>query len=375
MITRKLENNIIKHLFKEKCIIIYGARQVGKTTLTKSIIKKTGKKTLWLNCDEIDTRDLLKDANSTKLKNLSTGYKIVVIDEAQRVEDIGITLKIFTDSLPGVQVIATGSASFDLAAKISEPLTGRKYEFHIYPLSFGEMAEHNGLNDEKRMIEHRLVFGYYPEIVIKQEEEKELLTMLSSSYLYKDILTFDKIKKPSLVEKLVKALAMQVGNEVSYNELSSLVGADKNTVEKYIDILEKAFVLFRLNAFSGNIRNEIKKSRKIYFYDNGILNSIISNYKNIESRNDIGMLWENFIISERKKAFNNSFKKYAQFFWRTAQQQEIDLIEETEKGTNAFEIKWNCRNFKLPSTFLSNYEVSESACIDKNNFNEYLTVN
>ncbi len=375
MINRKLEKSIINHLFRGKAIIIYGARQVGKTTLTRYIIKKSGYKALWLNCDELDTRELLKNSNATKLKNITSGYKIVVIDEAQRVEEIGLTIKIFTDSLPGVQVIATGSASFDLAAKISEPLTGRKYEFHIYPLSFNEMSDHNGLIEEKRMIEHRLVFGYYPEIVNKQEEERELLSMLSSSYLYKDVLTFDKIKKPQLVEKLVKALALQVGSEVSYNELSSLVGADKNTVEKYINILEKAFVLFRLNAFSGNVRNEIKKSRKIYFYDNGILNSIISNYKNIESRKDKGLLWENFIISERKKAFNNTGKQYNQHFWRTAQLQEIDLIEETEDGINAYEIKWNCKKFKLPSTFNSSYEVRYSGCIERNNFDEFLLIN
>ncbi len=311
---------------------------------------------------------------ATSLKNITNGYKIVVIDEAQRVEDIGIVIKIFTDTLPGVQVIATGSASFELAAKINEPLTGRKYEFHIYPLSFGEMAEHHGLLEEKRMLDHRLIFGYYPEIVNKQEEEKELLSMLASSYLYKDILTFDRIKKPELVEKLVRALALQVGNEVSYNELSTLVGADKNTVEKYIGILEKAFVIFRMEAFSGNIRNEIKKSRKIYFYDNGILNSVISNYGNIQKRSDKGALWENFIVSERKKAFNNAGINYKQNFWRTTQQQEIDLIEETSDGMNAFEIKWNCRSFKLPSTFTSNYDIIENSCIDKSNFDNYMLI-
>ncbi|HMT10152.1 MAG TPA: ATP-binding protein [Ignavibacteria bacterium] len=372
MIKREIQERIAKRLFKGKAIVIYGARQVGKTTVARSISQSTGVKTLWLNCDELDTREMLRNANSTNLKNLTSGYKIVVIDEAQRVEDIGIAIKIFTDELPDIQVIATGSASFELAQKINEPLTGRKYEFHIYPLSFDEMAEHHGLLEEKRMIDHRLIFGYYPEIVNKQEEEKELLSMLASSYLYKDILTFDRIKKPELVEKLVKALALQVGNEVSYNELSSLVGADKNTVEKYIGILEKAFVIFKLEAYSGNIRNEIKKSRKIYFYDNGILNSVISNYDSIQKRNDKGALWENFVISERKKAFNNAGINYKQNFWRTTQQQEIDLIEETPDGLNAFEIKWNCRNFKLPSTFTSNYDIFENSCIDKNNFDKYI---
>lgn len=372
MIRRILEKSIINHLFKGKAIIIYGARQVGKTTITKSIIEKSGEKTLWLYCDEFDTRELLTNTNSVKLRNLSKGYKIVVLDEAQRVEDIGLTIKIFTDTLPDVQIIATGSASFELAAKISEPLTGRKYEFHIYPLSFKEMAEQNGLLQERRMIEHRIIFGYYPEIVSKQEEEEELLSMLSSSYLYKDILTIDKINKPELIEKLVKALALQTGNEVSYNELSSLLGADKNTIEKYINILEKAFVIFRLNAFSGNVRSEIKKSRKIYFYDNGILNAILSNYNDISGRNDKGALWENFIVSERKKAFNNAGALYKQFFWRTAQNQEIDLVEETETGLNAYEIKWNCRKMKLPAGFIKNYKLINSGCIEYSNAEEFL---
>lgn len=372
MINRKLEKSITTHLFKGKCIVIYGARQVGKTTLIRSIVKDYESKTLWLDCDELDNRILLQDTNSTRLRNLTHGYKIVVIDEAQRVENIGLTLKIFTDSIPEVQVIASGSASFELASKINESLTGRKYEFQIYPLSFSEMAESTTLYEEKRMLQHRLIFGYYPEIVVKPAEENDLLKSLTNSYLYKDILTFEKIKKPLIVEKLVKALALQVGNEVSYNELSRLIGVDKNTVEKYIDILEKAFVIFRLNAFSGNIRNEIKKSRKIYFYDNGILNSVISNFKTAENRSDIGSLWENFIISERKKAFNNINIDCRQYFWRTAQKQEIDLVEETEEGLSAYEIKWNCRIFKLPAIFNSKYKLVYSGCIDKNNFENYV---
>ncbi len=374
MINRKLEKSIATYLFKGKCIVIYGARQVGKTTLIRSIVKDYESKTLWLNCDELDNRILLQDTNSTRLRNLTQGYKIVVIDEAQRVENIGLTLKIFTDSIPEVQVIASGSASFELASKINEPLTGRKYEFQIYPLSFSEMTQSTTLYEEKRMLQHRLIFGYYPEIVVKPVEENDLLKSLTNSYLYKDILTFEKIKKPLVVEKLVKALALQVGNEVSYNELSRLIGVDKNTVEKYIDILEKAFVVFRLNAFSGNIRNEIKKSKKIYFYDNGILNSVNSNFKTAENRSDIGSLWENFIISERKKAFNNINIDCRQYFWRTAQKQEIDLVEETEEGLSAYEIKWNCRIFKLPAIFNSKYKLVNSGCIDKNNFENYVNL-
>jgi len=373
MIPRILESTIFSKLNKGKCIIIYGARQVGKTTIAKSISNSSGIKSLWLNCDEPDIRETLTSATSAKLRLLIGNHRLVIIDEAQRVENIGLTLKLFTDSIPEVQVIATGSASFELASKTSEALTGRKYEFLIYPLSFAELTSHHGLLHEKRLLEHRLVFGSYPEIVTRPGEEKELLKLLASSYLYKDILTFEKIKKPALAERLVKALALQVGSEVSYNELSSLLGADKNTIEKYITILEKAFIIFRMPSYSRNIRSEIRHGKKIYFYDNGLLNAVIGNFNPIEKRNDIGILWENYFICERVKYFNNRSAEYTPYFWRTSQQQEIDLIEQTENALNAFEIKWNCRgNFRLPVTFSENYKIAGSACVDKNNYENFL---
>jgi len=265
MIKRILENMIVKRLFRGKAIILYGPRQVGKTTLVTSLLEKRKEKTLFLNGDEPDVRELLEGVTSSRLKALFGKSRIVFIDEAQRIREIGLTLKLITDQIKEVQLIATGSSAFDLASHTKEPLTGRKYEFHLFPLAFGEMVEHHGLLEEKRLLKHRLVFGYYPEIVTCPGEERELLRLLADSYLYKDLLTLENIKKPVLLEKILKALALQLGNEVSYHEIGQLVGADKNTVEKYIDLLEKAFVVFRLPAFSRNLRNEIKKGKKIYW--------------------------------------------------------------------------------------------------------------
>lgn len=296
------------------------------------MLKKRNEKYFYLNADEADIRELLTDTTSTKLKSIIGQNKIMHIDEAQRLKNIGITLKIFADQIKDVQVIVTGSSSLDLANEINEPLTGRKYEFTLFPVSFTEMVEHNSLIEERRMLEHRLIYGYYPEIIAKPGEERNLLKLLSNSYLYKDILNLDNIKKPALLEKILKALALQLGNEVSYNEIAQLVNSNQETIEKYIDLLEKTYVIFRLPAFSGNIRNEIKKGKKIYFYDNGIRNSIIDNFSLINNRNDVGALWENFLISERMKYlyYNNIDAK--RYFWRTTQQQEIDYIEQIDKS-------------------------------------------
>jgi predicted AAA+ superfamily ATPase len=272
-----------------------------------------------------------------------------------------------------VQVIASGSSTFDLAHRTAEPLTGRKYEFLLLPLSFGEMVQHHGLLEEKRLLEHRLIFGYYPEIVTKPGEEKELLKLLAGSYLYKDLLSFGGIKKPALLEKILQALALQVGNEVSFTEIGQLVKADNETVERYIDLLEKTYVIFRLPAFSRNIRNEIKKGRKIYFYDNGIRNAIISNFNQPLLRSDIGALWENFLVSERRKRVLALEDDVASFFWRTTQQQEIDYIEEKSGKLSAYEFKWNpASRKKIPLTFLRSYPNTESMTITPDNFEHFL---
>jgi predicted AAA+ superfamily ATPase len=311
-------------LFKGKAILIFGPRQSGKSTMIDDLLKEENYNWLYLNGDEADVREILTRTTSTKLKVLSGSNTIVFIDEAQRISNIGLTLKSFTDRLKNIQIIVTGSSAFELSGKVNEPLTGRKYEFMLYPVCFAEMVQHHVLLEEKRLLEHRLIFGYYPEIVIKQGEEKELLKLLADSYLYKDLLMLEQIKKPILLEKLLKALALQVGSEVSYHELAQTIQADKGTVEKYIDLLEKAFVLFRLPALNRNVRNEIKKGKKIYFYDCGIRNAIINNFNAINARTDVGALWENFVIAERLKHLRYNGIDTKQFFWRTTQQQEID---------------------------------------------------
>jgi predicted AAA+ superfamily ATPase len=375
MIKRILENLIVKRLFRGKAIILYGPRQVGKTTLVTSLLEKRKEKTLFLNGDEPDVRELLEGVTSSRLKVLFGKSRIVFIDEAQRIREIGLTLKLITDQIKEVQLIATGSSAFDLASHTKEPLTGRKYEFHLFPLAFGEMVEHHGLLEEKRLLKHRLVFGYYPEIVTCPGEERELLRLLADSYLYKDLLTLENIKKPVLLEKILKALALQLGNEVSYHEIGQLVGADKNTVEKYIDLLEKAFVVFRLPAFSRNLRNEIKKGKKIYFYDNGIRNAVIGNFSPIEKRNDVGGLWENFLISERMKYLRYSGLYPGRYFWRTVQQQEIDYLEERDGQLYAFEFKWSKnKHIRFPRTFLRAYPESSTKLITPENFESFIGI-
>ncbi|MFV0268105.1 MAG: ATP-binding protein, partial [Draconibacterium sp.] len=321
MIPRTLEQNIINDLKLKKAIILLGARQVGKTTLLKNILKND-QNTLIINGDEPDSNEQLVNLTSSRLKALLGNAQTLFIDEAQLIPDIGVILKRITDYIPNVQLFVSGSSSIELANTINEPLTGRKLEYQLFPLSFAEMVNHTSLTKEKRLIKHRMIFGYYPDIVTSPGNEIKLLKNLAGSYLYKDILSFGTIQKPALLDKLLKALALQIGSEVSYNELSQLVGADKETVERYINLLEKAFIIFQLNALSRNVRNEIKKGKKIYFWDNGIRNALIGNFRQFELRTDKGALWENFIISERIKylSYNQFYGNY--YFWRTFRQQE-----------------------------------------------------
>jgi len=373
MIDRQLKKLIMGDMFEGKAILLFGSRQCGKSTLVEELLKEQGHPWLYLNGDEADVREMLTNTTSAKLKSLAADNKIVFIDEAHRIPDIGITLKLFTDQLKGIQVIATGSSAFDLSGKVNEPLTGRKYEFMLYPLSFSEMAGYHGLLQEKRMIEHRMIYGYYPEIVTKPGNAKKHLKLLANSYLYKDLLTLEQIKKPVLLEKLLKALALQVGSEVSYHELAQVVGADKATVEKYIDLLEKAFVVFRLPALNRNVRNEIKKGKKVYFFDCGIRNAIIGNFNDVNSRTDTGVLWENYVIAERIKHLRYSNEDVAQYFWRTVQQQEIDLIEENNGQLAAFEFKWGkVYKSKFPVTFTDNYPGATTHIVTPENIEEFV---
>ncbi|GBU07477.1 ATPase [Bacteroidales bacterium] len=372
MIERILKKAVQSKIGKGKAIILMGARQVGKTTLLRSLFSNMDD-VLWMNGDETDVQALFEHISSTRLKAIFGNKKIVVIDEAQRIPDIGLRLKLITDQIPNVQLIATGSSSFDLANKVNEPLTGRKWEYKMYPIAFSEMLTHHGLLDEKRMIPHRLVYGYYPDVVNNPGNEKEILKQLSDSYLYKDILMWEQIKKPDKLLSLLQALAFQVGSQVSYNELGQLCGLDSKTVEKYIILLEQSYVIFRLGSFSRNLRNELKSSRKIYFYDNGMRNALIANFSIIETRTDIGALWENFLISERMKMLDYSSVWCKQWFWRTKDQKEIDYIEEGDGKLKAFEFKWNPdAKFKTPRQFLDNYPDSSFEIIHRDNFESFL---
>ncbi|MBE2229685.1 MAG: ATP-binding protein [Chitinophagaceae bacterium] len=373
MIIRQLQQTIEQRLYKKKAILLFGARQTGKSTLAEAILEKSGKEYSVLNGDDGDVRDLFMKATATRLRMVFGKVKLVLIDEAQRIPQIGLAIKLITDQLKEVQVIATGSSSFELSGQVNEPLTGRKYEFMLYPLSFGEMVNHHGLLEEKRLIEHRMIYGYYPEIVTSPGEEKERLQLLAGSYLYKDLLMMDNIKKPVLLEKLLRALALQLGQEVNYTELGQLTGTDRKTVEKYIDLLEKAFVIFQLPAYAKNVRNEIRKSRKIYFYDCGIRNAVTGNFTPLNSRSDTGALWENFIIAERIKFLRNAGNDTRLYFWRTTQQQEIDLVEEDNGKMNAVEFKWNRKkNPRLPLTFRGAYPDATMQVVSPENIEDFL---
>ena len=328
---------------------------------------------LWLNGDEQDVRNLFESVSSTMLNAVVGKKKIVVIDEAQRIANIGLNLKLITDNIAGVQVIATGSSSFDLSNRISEPLTGRKLEYWMFPLSFGELADHVGLLEEKRLLAHRLVYGSYPDVVNNAGDERVVLTELADSYLYKDILMFDRIKKSDKLVKLLQALAFQIGSEVSYNELAQTCGLDPKTVEGYVTLLEKSYIVFRLGSFSRNLRNELKFSRKIYFWDCGIRNAVIGNYQMAENRMDTGALFENYIVAERLKKLRYG-KSYAKsYFWRSKTKQEIDYVEDVDGQLYAVEIKWNPnRKAVLPPSFAKAYGDVDFKVVTRENYESFL---
>ena len=373
MVERHIQSSIQSQSGGGKAIVIMGARQVGKSTLLRQMLGER-QDVIWMNGDDLDIQELFSSITSTRIRAILGSKRLLVIDEAQRISDIGLRLKLITDQVPDVQVIATGSSSFELASKVNESLTGRKREFRMYPLTFGEMVHHTQFLDEVRMIPHRMVYGYYPEVVCTPGDERAILKELSDSYLYKDVLSLDSINKPDKLVRLLKALALQIGSQVSYNEIGTLIGLDSKTVERYVDILEKSFIVFRLGTFSRNLRNELKASRKIYFWDLGIRNAIIGNLAQIENRTDAGELWENFVIAERMK--RNAYKcSFAQsYFWRTRQQHEIDYLEEEDGILYAFEFKWNLRkaNVKCPESFKTAYPEAVYKVITPENIEEFL---
>ncbi|MCF0207487.1 MAG: ATP-binding protein [Bacteroidales bacterium] len=375
MYIRDIQTEIQEWAFQGKAIVVLGARQVGKTTLMSQLVDAfSDKKIVQLNCDDVETLEILNNTNKTELARIIGGADLLIIDEAQRIADAGLVLKRITDNYPKVQLFVTGSSSFELSSKINEPLTGRKLLFQLYPLSTNEIYKEQGLVPTRQMLENRLIFGSYPDIVNHPGKAARLLQEITSSYLYKDILSLEGIKKPDLVRRLLVALALQVTGEVSYNELAQLLGTDNKTIEKYIDILEKCFIVFRLSSFSRNLRNELKKSRKIYFYDNGIRNAVLQNYSPLSLRNDVGALWENFFISERVKSNAYSGRFVNMYFWRTTSMQEIDYIEESNGGFDLFEMKWNEKKAKtkLPEVFLKSYSINSSNVVTPENYLDFL---
>jgi uncharacterized protein len=373
MIPRQLFPILAERVKKGKVLVLTGPRQVGKTTLLKALQTSFTEKTLWLNCDEPDIRKYLTDVTSTQLNMLIGNADIILIDEAQRVKNIGLTLKLLVDNFPDKKVIVTGSSALELSNEVNEPLTGRKFEYNLLPISAGEMVNHSNILEEKRLVEHRLIYGMYPEVILNVGDEAITLRNICDSYLYKDIFAYQDVRKSEVIASLLEALALQVGSEVSYQELAMLLKIDQATVIRYIDLLEKSFVVFRLRALSRNVRNEIAKSRKIYFYDNGIRNALIKNYQPLPLRSDVGALWENFLVSERKKYLIYHEKQVNTFFWRTTQQQEIDYIEESSGMFDAFEFKWSeHKKVKFPLTFTNNYSIHETKLINPGNYLEFV---
>lgn len=371
MIGRTIATDIEKDFQSGKIIVITGARQVGKTTLLEDFASRFSK-VLKLNCDNYDDRLDLENRRSTELRNLIGNSDFVMIDEAQRVNNIGLTLKILADLKLNIPILVTGSSSFELNNAINEAATGRFFDYRMYPFSFSELANHTSQRDEGRLLEQRILYGSYPDVVNHPEDARRIVTNLANNYLYRDLLEYKGMKKPELLQKLVRALALQIGSEVSYNELAKTLGADKETIENYIDLLEKCFVVFRLSSFSRNMRTEIKKGKKIYFYDNGIRNALIANFAALELRNDKGALWENYLVSERIKKLRNTGDYSQCYFWRTNTQQEIDLIEECDGKMRAYEFKWKDEKAKMPAIFAETYPEASFQVINTVNYQDWL---
>lgn len=341
--------------------------------MLRMLTADTDRKVVVWNCDEPDVRRKLAEPTSSQLGAEAANADLILIDEAQRVQNIGITLKLLVDNYPEKQVVVTGSSAMELSNSINEPLTGRKYEYVMFPFSAEELIKEFGPTEERRMLERRLIYGSYPEVVNLDGEERETLTNLVSSYLYKDIFSFQDVRKPEIVEQLLQALALQVGSEVSFNELGRLLGLTSITIQRYIDLLEKSYVVFHLRSFSRNVRNELKKSRKIYFYDNGVRNAMIGDYKPLTLRNDTGALWENYVISERMKhnSYSGFYGKY--YFWRTQQQQEVDYLEDYDGVLHAYEFKWNpIRQPRLTETFAKSYPDHTFSIVTPENYQGFV---
>ncbi|NJN33379.1 MAG: ATP-binding protein [Saprospiraceae bacterium] len=373
-IKRSLQAQIEAWLFRGKILILYGARQVGKTTLCKAIIAAYGEDATYLNCEIESVKMSLSVKEPHILKRFIGSKKIIILDEAQSVPEIGLVLKLLIDTYPEMQIIATSSSSFDLANRAAEPLTGRALQFELYPFSYSEMGQIFNPLEKRAYLDYFMRFGFYPEIAFADESDARfLLDNLSSSYLLKDILIFENIKKADVLVNLLRLLAMQIGNLVSYHEIATALKISSATVERYIDLLEKSFVIFRLTPLSGNLRNEIGKKNKIYFYDLGIRNSLIQQYQSTEFRLDKGAIWENFVIVERLKWLQANNLRPNRFFWRNHQQVEIDYIEKRDERLDAYEIKWQDKRKTMPVVFQKTFPNAEFMVIHKENFDTFIT--
>ena len=372
---RDLKINLLDKWNSGKVLIVTGPRQVGKTTLIRALCEKEGN-FLFINGDDGQDRLLFENAGEVKLRSIIGKFTTVFVDEAQRIPNIGITLKIIHDQIKTVRLIVSGSSALDISNNMNESLTGRKWEYQLFPFSWNELKNQFGYFTAIKNLPNYLIYGSYPEVITHPNDAENIVKQIAGSYLYKDLLQYQGIRKPEVLDKLLLALALQIGSEVNYNELSRTVGIDRATVEQYISLLEKAFIIFRIKPLSRNSRNEMNTSRKIYFYDNGIRNAIIGNFNLLDFRQDVGALWENFIISEKIKVMNYNNLHGRSYFWRTYQQQEIDWIEERDGAFSAFEFKWNDKkkNVKFPKTFLDLYEVKETLVVTPNNIDDFLNI-
>lgn len=377
-IKRDIDSFLKKRMFGGKTLVVYGPRQAGKTTAIENYLAENGleAETLTLNGDEPADREALADISSSRLKLLIGRKKVLFIDEAHKIANIGLVLKRAWDMVKDVQVIASGSSSIELANQVEEPLVGRKFEYTLMPFSFAELAEESSPLDEMRELERRLIYGSYPDVVTHPGDEMDRLRELGKGYLYKDILKYGEVKRPELLDRIVSALAFQIGQEVSYSELAQTCGTDDKTIVRYIDILEKAYIIRKVPSYARNLRNELKKSKKIYFNDCGIRNYVIGDWRPLERRGatEVGHLWENYLVAERAKWRLVHEPDTREFFWRTAQQQEVDLVEAGISKLRGFEFKWNAKNakVKLPKTFTNAYPESECYCVTRENVVEFL---
>lgn len=371
--SRYLKEQIETWLFGGKILILYGARQVGKTTLANDILRDYPG-ALYLNCETNPVYELLSSRNMERIRSYLGETRLLVLDEAQKIREIGLVLKLIHDTWPEIQIIATGSSSFDLLNELSEPLTGRNIKFLLYPLSYSEIARYNHISVMDERLELFLRFGMYPDIVDRPEHQKiMLLDELANDYLFRDILKIDVLKRPEVLRNLLKALALQMGNEVSYNELSRLLKVSVETIQRYIEILERSFIILKLGSFSRNLRKELARSQKFYFYDLGLRNSLLQNFNSLDTRSDTGALWENFCLIERVKANQRKQRLVNMYFWRTYDQKEIDLIEETGGNLYAWEFKYSpVQKAKKPAEFLRTYPGSGFNVIHRENYYSFL---